>query len=264
VLCNPDDRHVVDIRRYDFTPLEQMHFIGSHGSVKACIEDVLGQAVERGDYRDSEELILTGLLGAAMASNDASLVAMVRVVSVILVDHPELYVPSRVDKICNSVRNSESILIGLGAYKAIGGVATGDVLGRLQMAMTQIEDWLDNSRQSYLFCLESFVSVSGMESASLVPFLSGKAISNRQTFLQNLRELEKRAKTNMEPYLRQVVTLIASMNSPCLRLQLLQFVLGLDGRWSKHMLARSSCMALDIVKDIADKESVSRRQNASA
>lgn len=253
VLCRPDDRLVVDIRRYDFTPAEQMKFIGSHGGDKDCIEEVVDHAMERGDYRDAEELILTGLLGAALASNDHSLEAIVRVVAVSVIDHPELYVPSRVDKICNQVKNQDAVLVGLGAYKAIGGVATGEVLGRLHEAMTQIEDWLTHSRQSYLFCLESFVAVSGMEDSSFVPFVSGKAISNRQAFLQNLRELEKRATSNMEPYMRQVVTLIASMHSPCLRLQLLQFILGLDGRWSKQMLARSTCLALEIIKGTADK-----------
>ena len=46
--------------------------------------------------------------------------------------------------------------------------------------INQIEEWLRRSRDSYFFCLESFTAVSGMEEASLVPFLSGKAIANRQ------------------------------------------------------------------------------------
>lgn len=31
------------------------------------------------------------------------------------------------------------MLVGLGAYKAIGGVATGDVLGRLHQATAQVQ-----------------------------------------------------------------------------------------------------------------------------
>ena len=37
------------------------------------------------------------------------------------------------------VSNNECMLVGLGAYKAIGGVATGDVLGRLHQATAQVQ-----------------------------------------------------------------------------------------------------------------------------
>ena len=50
----------------------------------------------------------------------------------------------------------------------------------LPFTYRQIEEWLRRSRDSYFFCLESFTAVSGMEEASVMPFLSGKAIENRQ------------------------------------------------------------------------------------
>ena len=92
-----------------FSPEDQMRFMGSHGGVRDCIAQIIGRAMQRGDYLDAERLVLTGLLGAASTSNSHSLETIIRVVSAIVVEHPELYVPARVDRICMQVCDPTSI-----------------------------------------------------------------------------------------------------------------------------------------------------------
>ena len=94
-----------------FTPEDQMRFMGSYGGVTECIAQIIGRATQRGDYLDAERLVLTGLLGAASTSNSHSLETIIRVVSAIVVEHPELYVPARVDRICMQVYRNINITI---------------------------------------------------------------------------------------------------------------------------------------------------------
>ena len=70
-------------------------------------------------------------------------------------------------------------------------------------------------------------------------FISNKAILNRKQFAQQLRDSV--SKTNFESidFLKSIHAMVSSMHSPCLRLELLQFILGLDNRYSVAHVARS-------------------------
>ena len=73
-------------------------------------------------------------------------------------------------------------------------------------------------------------------------FVSGKAISNRKKFAQQLHQavpsIEHTDFNNMR-FLLAIDEITNRMNSPCLRLELLQYVLGLDNRYSIAHLKRA-------------------------
>ena len=68
--------------------------------------------------------------------------------------------------------------------------------------------------------------------SNLIAFVSNKAINNRKRFAEQLRNSV--ANTNFEgiEFLKDIHAVLGTMHSPCLRLELLQFILGLDNRYS--------------------------------
>ena len=96
---------------------------------------------------------------------------------------------------------------------------------------------------------------------SLGPFLSGKAIKNRSQFLlalNELRELSTRRSDGVHDitYLSKLQELVSKLNKPSLRLELLQYVLGLDQRYTKPVLLETATLALKCVQ--ASPPTVSR------
>jgi len=73
-------------------------------------------------------------------------------------------------------------------------------------------------------------------------FVSGKAISNRKKFAQQLHQAVpsiEHTDFNTMRFLLAIDDITNRMNSPCLRLELLQYVLGLDNRYSIAHLKRA-------------------------
>lgn len=85
-------------------------------------------------------------------------------------------------------------------------------------------------------------------------FLSNKAINNRKNFVLQLRQaaLSKTDNFSGPSFLRAIYDIINSMHSPSLRLELLQYVLGLDNRYSVSLVQQSielaaTCMSIATV-----------------
>merc|ERR1712224_484805 len=103
------------------------------------------------------------------------------------------------------------------------------------------------------------------QDSSFMAFVSNKAISNRKAFATQLNQAVEQTDFNNMRFLMAIDKIINQMNSPCLRLELLQYVLGLDNRYSIGHVKRAvelaatclniSCTAeeADNVKHIADE-----------
>ena len=63
-------------------------------------------------------------------------------------------------------------------------------------------------------------------------FFSNKSISNRKKFARHLREAAEVSEFDSLQFLRAIHNIVSQMHSPCLRLELLQYILGLDNRYS--------------------------------
>ena len=83
----------------------------------------------------------------------------------------------------------------------------------------------------------------------MMAFLSNKAIDNRKKFAKQLRDAAAVTEFNSLLFLKAIHSMLAQMNSPCLHLELLQYMLGLDNRYSIAHVSRSvelaaTCLSL--------------------
>ena len=79
-----------------------------------------------------------------------------------------------------------------------------------------------------------------MESDSnFMAFISNKAISNRRKFAKQLRNAAAVTDFDSLRFLQAIHSILSQMHSPCLRLELLQYILGLDNRYSVAHVKRS-------------------------
>jgi hypothetical protein len=75
--------------------------------------------------------------------------------------------------------------------------------------------------------------------SSFMAFVSGKAITNRKKFASQLRRSVEQTDFNNMRFLTAIYEITNQMHSPCLRLELLQYVLGLDNRYSTAHVKRA-------------------------
>uniref|UniRef100_A0A7S0CI88 Uncharacterized protein n=1 Tax=Proboscia inermis TaxID=420281 RepID=A0A7S0CI88_9STRA len=74
-------------------------------------------------------------------------------------------------------------------------------------------------------------------------FTGTKAIENRKAFASKLRSCIEQTDFQSVQFLRLILDIVGAMNKPCLRLELLQYILGLDNRYSVAHVARSVQLA---------------------
>jgi hypothetical protein len=117
--------------------------------------------------------------------------------------------------------------------------------------------WVEYGEQSVAFRLASWRDQRAAEghlamdsNPKMMAFVSNKAITNRKLFAQQLRQAasEKGLYTDTR-FLRTLYDIVNSMHSPALRLELLQYILGLDNRFSVNHVKRSmelaaTCMSI--------------------
>lgn len=118
--------------------------------------------------------------------------------------------------------------------------------------------WCEHGQQSMAFRLASWrdqraaqddLQIAFDKDSSFMAFVSNKAISNRKHFAKQLREAAKETDFNDVRFLTTIYEMTSRMHSPCLRLELLQYVLGLDNRYSIAHVKRSvelaaTCLSL--------------------
>jgi hypothetical protein len=124
----------------------------------------------------------------------------------------------------------------------------GGARKRTQEVVAAVEEWVESGQNSLAFRISSWydqraaqsdLKIATESNSSFTAFVSNRAIANRQAFAQQLREAASATDfTNMH-FLMGIDDMLSRMHSPCLRLELLQYVLGLDNRYSVAHLARS-------------------------
>jgi hypothetical protein len=85
-----------------------------------------------------------------------------------------------------------------------------------------------------------------------ISFLSGKAVRNRLAFHDELSSLlQAQRHGDGLQYIRQLFALSSKLHKPCLRLRILQQVLGLDTRFSRDVVHGVICLAFDVLEDMS-------------
>jgi hypothetical protein len=108
--------------------------------------------------------------------------------------------------------------------------------------------WVEHGEQSMAFRLASWrdqraaqddLKIATGKDSSFMAFVSGKAITNRKNFAKNMKDAISITDFSDVRFLQAIFELANQMHSPCLRLELLQYVLGLDNRYSVAHVKRS-------------------------
>ena len=108
--------------------------------------------------------------------------------------------------------------------------------------------WIEHGEQSMAFRLASWrdqraaqgdLKIAMERDSSFMAFVSNKAISNRKAFVSQLKQAARSTDFCDVRFLSALEAILSRMHSPCLRLELLQYVLGLDNRYSVAHVARS-------------------------
>ena len=157
-----------------------------------------------------------------------------------------------------SATNSDGLLAVLGAAQVFKAMQDGGAKKRTQEVIDAVDEWVNYGEQSVAFRISSWydqraaqddLKIATEKNSKFMAFVSNKAIANRKAFAQHLREAADVTDFTDMRFLEALDAMLKKMNSPCLRLELLQYVLGLDNRYSVAHVERSvelAAMCLEI------------------
>mmetsp|Transcript_12501 Transcript_12501/g.18351 ORF Transcript_12501/g.18351 Transcript_12501/m.18351 type:complete len:744 (-) Transcript_12501:117-2348(-) len=152
-----------------------------------------------------------------------------------------------------SATNSDGLLAVLGAAQVLRAMQDGGAKKRVYECISAIDEWVDHGQNSVAFRLSSWrdqlaaqadLKIAMEHDSSFMAFVSNKAITNRKQFARKLETAVSTGSFQGLEFLQAIHEIVSRMHSPCLRLELLQFVLGLDNRFSVAHLARSVELAI--------------------
>lgn len=165
-----------------------------------------------------------------------------------------------------SATNSDGLLAVLGAAQVLKAMQDGGAKRRVEEAVLAMEEWVENGEQSVAFRLASWrdqraaqgdLKIATEQDTNFMAFISNKAISNRKKFAKQLRDSISATDFENIDFLHSIHGIVSKMRSPCLRLELLQYILGLDNRYSVAHVARSvelaaTCMNISASEQLGE------------
>ena len=82
-------------------------------------------------------------------------------------------------------------------------------------------------------------------------FVTGKSVNNRRNFAQQLRKAAPTGHFTSIGFLQGMYSIVCKMHSPCMRLELLQYILALDNRYSVELIKDSIELAAACLSVVA-------------
>jgi len=148
---------------------------------------------------------------------------------------------------------SSGVLVPVGAAIVLEEFTSGLMMPRILAACQRLEAWLQDS-SSVIFRLRSWNELNSNHVQGAGPdiksFVSKKAIVNRQQFYNALLELQKYEESHDVLHgMTKLYSLVGSLHHPCMRLEMLQKILGLDDRYNLEAVAGVASLALQVVSD---------------
>mmetsp|Transcript_7153 Transcript_7153/g.13049 ORF Transcript_7153/g.13049 Transcript_7153/m.13049 type:complete len:439 (+) Transcript_7153:1066-2382(+) len=138
------------------------------------------------------------------------------------------------------------LLSVFGAAQILRAMKDGSAKQRTEESIEAVEEWVKYGEESLAFRLASWreqradeQNVAVETNSQFMAFASGKAISNRKRFAEQLKAALSHADFSGIQFLWGINKVVASMHSPCLRLEILHYILGLDNRYSVLHVERS-------------------------
>ena len=150
-----------------------------------------------------------------------------------------LYSFDRPVLLSSSYNYTDSCFLVLGAAQILRAMQDGGAKIRTKESWEAVEEWIEHGERNIAFRLASWrdqraaqddLEIAVDQDSSFMAFVSGKAISNRKKFAIQLHEAVEQTDFNDMRFLLAIDEITSRMHAPCLRLELLQYVLGLDNR----------------------------------
>lgn len=103
--------------------------------------------------------------------------------------------------------------------------------------------WVQQGEESVAFRLASWKeqradqadsNIAVSKDSKFMAFITTKSVTNRRKFAQQLHQAVN--EFTCVHFLQEMYSIVKSMHSPCMRLELLQYILGLDSRYSIHLV----------------------------
>lgn len=168
-----------------------------------------------------------------------------------------------------SATNSDGLLAVLGAAQILKAMQDGGAKIRTKESWQAVEEWVELGERNFAFRLASWrdqraaqdnLEIAVDQDSSFMAFVSNKAISNRKNFAIQLHQAVEQTDFNDMRFLMTIDEITNRMHSPCLRLELLQYVLGLDNRYSIEHVKRAielaaTCLNISCRNGIDEQES---------
>lgn len=147
-----------------------------------------------------------------------------------------------------SATNSDGLLAVLGAAQILRVMKDGSAKRRVDEVILALDEWVDLGKHSMAFRIAQWknqraaqgdLKIAVEDNADFRAFAGKKAVKNRKSFAERLRKANTITDYTDVRFLLAIEEIIGHLHSPCLRLELLQYVLGLDNRYSVAHVARS-------------------------
>lgn len=148
--------------------------------------------------------------------------------------------------------NSSGLLVVLGAAHILKGIYDGSAKQRMIETIEAVDEWVENGENSVVFRLSSWnsqrtaqadLNIAIEHDTQFTSFIGKHAIENRKKFTSLLRNALSIPDSDDLSFLRTLHDMLRKMHRPCLRLELLQYILELDNRYSVAQLTRSVKLA---------------------
>jgi hypothetical protein len=179
---------------------------------------------------------------------------------------PRLPAPLDTDRLRHAT-SSDGLLAVLGAAQVLRVIYNGGAERRTREVISAVDEWVNHGEHSLTYRISSWyeqraaqgdLKIATENGSNFMAFVSQKAITNRKKFTHELRKAvsassSSNAKFSGPRFLATICGIVAQMHSPCLRLELLAYILRLDNRYSVARLSRSVELAA-ICLGISSKE----------
>jgi len=162
--------------------------------------------------------------------------------------------PALDTKVLRQATDDEGVLEVLGAAEIVRSLSEdgGGARGRLREVAEALEEWCEKGEGRMSFRISSWrkqrnrSNSTTEDSNRLTAFVGSEAVSKRLKFASALRSLTSPTHS-LEEVLIGLEEEVQKMNKPCLRLEVLQYALGLEGRFTLGMMRKSIGLARGIV-----------------
>lgn len=162
-----------------------------------------------------------------------------------------------------SATNQDGLLIILGAVEILKTMQDGSAKERAIESIEAVDEWVVNGENSVAYRLSAWHSqrtaqadlkIAMEHDPTFTSFIGKHAIENRKKFTALLRYAIPKLESDTIYFLKTLHDMLSQMHSPCLRLELLQYILNLDNRYSVSHLSHSvelavTCMCISFYEN---------------